>query len=256
VTDIANTDLNAAAAAAAVAAAAVLPSGGALTAGEPSNELDASELFGQAVTATVNGSTNGELLIVIGRALATALTESPLGPIDVAQALTPTLQAAAQTLGSVALGTVTTSETRLAVGRFTSDETATIVALLDGGQVGAAVGLRLEATVQDSPGFTPIVSAVSSNEPSPFIPAEISAQRLDLLRGVEMDVTAEIGRTKMTVSELLSLRDGFVVELDRPAGAPADLLVNGHLIARGEVVVIDENFGLRITEIVSDEAGR
>jgi flagellar motor switch protein FliN/FliY len=68
-----------------------------------------------------------------------------------------------------------------------------------------------------------------------------------------MDVTAQIGSTRMTISELLALHEGAVVELDRAAGAPADLLVNGHLIARGEVVVIDENFALRITEIVSDE---
>ena len=76
---------------------------------------------------------------------------------------------------------------------------------------------------------------------------------LELLRDVSMDVTAQIGSTRMTISELLNLSEGAVVELDRAAGAPADLLVNGHLIARGEVVVIDENFALRITEIISDE---
>ena len=54
----------------------------------------------------------------------------------------------------------------------------------------------------------------------------------------------------MSVRELLSLVPGAVIELDRAAGGPADLLVNGRLIARGEVVVIDENFGIRITEIV------
>ena len=76
---------------------------------------------------------------------------------------------------------------------------------------------------------------------------------LDLLRDVSMEVTAQIGSTRMTISELLSLNEGAVVELDRAAGAPADLLVNGHLIARGEVVVIDENFALRIVEIVADD---
>ncbi len=79
---------------------------------------------------------------------------------------------------------------------------------------------------------------------------------MDLLRQVEMDVTAELGRTRMTLNELLSLTDGAVIELDRAAGAPADILVNGRLIARGEVVVIDENFGLRITEIVPDSSAR
>jgi flagellar motor switch protein FliN/FliY len=66
-----------------------------------------------------------------------------------------------------------------------------------------------------------------------------------------MEVTAELGRTRMSVRDLLSLAPGAVIELDRLAGGPADLLVNGRLIARGEVVVIDENFGIRITEIIS-----
>ena len=80
------------------------------------------------------------------------------------------------------------------------------------------------------------------------------AERLDLLSNVEMDVTAELGRTRMTVRELLSLTPGVVVELDRMAGSPIDLFVNGTLIARGEVVVIDEEFGVRITEIVTPGA--
>jgi flagellar motor switch protein FliN/FliY len=60
----------------------------------------------------------------------------------------------------------------------------------------------------------------------------------------------------MSVRELLSLTPGTVIELDRLAGGPADLLVNGRLIARGEVVVIDENFGIRITEIVPPASDR
>ncbi|MGY6499363.1 MAG: flagellar motor switch protein FliN [Acidimicrobiales bacterium] len=81
-------------------------------------------------------------------------------------------------------------------------------------------------------------------------PVAAAARSLHLLRDVEMSVTAELGRTKMTVSDLLSLTPGSVVELDRAAGTPIDLLVNGTLIARGEVVVIDEEFGVRISEII------
>jgi flagellar motor switch protein FliN/FliY len=84
--------------------------------------------------------------------------------------------------------------------------------------------------------------------------AAAGADRLDLLSNVEMDVTAELGRTRMTVRELLSLTPGIVVELDRMAGSPIDLFVNGTLIARGEVVVIDEEFGVRISEIVGPGA--
>ena len=66
-----------------------------------------------------------------------------------------------------------------------------------------------------------------------------------------MGVSVELGRTRMTVRELLALTPGAIVELDRAAGSPVDLLVNGTLIARGEVVVVDEEFAVRITEIVS-----
>ena len=73
---------------------------------------------------------------------------------------------------------------------------------------------------------------------------------LQMLADVEMHVTAELGRTRMNVAELLALGAGSVIELDRTAGSPIDLLVNGTLIARGEVVVVDEEYGVRLTEIV------
>ena len=77
------------------------------------------------------------------------------------------------------------------------------------------------------------------------------ARGVELLHGVAMEVTVELGRTRLSVRDLLALTPGDVVELDRAAGSPADLLVNGRLIARGEVVVLDENFALRVTEIVA-----
>jgi flagellar motor switch protein FliN len=77
---------------------------------------------------------------------------------------------------------------------------------------------------------------------------------LAILKDVEMGVTAELGRRRMTVRDLLALTPGSVIELDRAAGAPVDVLVNGTLIARGEVVVIDEEFGIRIAEIVAAES--
>lgn len=73
---------------------------------------------------------------------------------------------------------------------------------------------------------------------------------LGRLSDVPVELAVEIGRTRMTVGETLGLRPGSIVVLDRVAGEPVDLLVNGTPIARGEVVVIDEEFGLRITEIV------
>src|SRR3954469_17273981 len=73
---------------------------------------------------------------------------------------------------------------------------------------------------------------------------------LERLRDVPVELAVEIGRTQMTIGETLSLGPGSIVTLHRLAGEPVDLLVNGTPIARGEVVVIDEEFGLRITEVV------
>ncbi len=73
---------------------------------------------------------------------------------------------------------------------------------------------------------------------------------LDLLMQVPLTVTAELGTCKMLVKDILKLGTGSVVELDRLAGGPVDLLVNDRLVARGEVVAIDENFGVRVTELI------
>jgi len=74
---------------------------------------------------------------------------------------------------------------------------------------------------------------------------------IDLIMDVQLQVTVELGRTRMQIKEILDLGPGSIVELDKLAGEPVDLLVNGKLIAKGEVVVIDESFGVRITDIVS-----
>jgi flagellar motor switch protein FliN/FliY len=74
---------------------------------------------------------------------------------------------------------------------------------------------------------------------------------LQRLHDVPVELAVEIGRTRMTIGETLALAPGSIVSLNRLAGEPVDLLVNGRPIARGEVVVVDEEFGLRVTEIVS-----
>ena len=96
-------------------------------------------------------------------------------------------------------------------------------------------------------------------EPVDYVPFETTTAppagderpaSLDRLRDVPVELAVEIGRTRMTVGAALALGPGSIVTLDRLAGEPVDLLVNGLPIARGEVVVIDEEFGLRITEVV------
>ena len=91
-----------------------------------------------------------------------------------------------------------------------------------------------------------------------FAPLEESANGeaagsgdLERLYDVTVELTVEVGRTRMTLGQALALGPGSVVTLDRLADNPVDLLVNGRPIARGEVVVIDENFGIRVTEIIA-----
>ena len=77
------------------------------------------------------------------------------------------------------------------------------------------------------------------------------ARNLNMLLDIPLQVTVELGRTKRSVKEILELSSGSIIELDKLAGEPVDILVNSRLIAKGEVVVIDENFGVRITDILS-----
>ena len=82
------------------------------------------------------------------------------------------------------------------------------------------------------------------------IPAGVGGN-ISLILDVPMTLTVELGRTTQLVQDILGLGEGSIIELDKLAGEPVDLLVNGKLIAKGEVVVIDENFGVRVTDIVS-----
>ncbi len=76
---------------------------------------------------------------------------------------------------------------------------------------------------------------------------------MDMLMNVTLQLAVELGRTRMTVRQVLDLQKGSVVELNRMAGDNVDIYVNDHLIARGEVVVVDDKFGVRITELVSPD---
>ena len=82
-------------------------------------------------------------------------------------------------------------------------------------------------------------------------PASGSGQNLELLLDVVVELSVEIGRARLTVEELMELRRGSVIELDKLAGEPADVLVNGKPIARGEIVLLDEKFGVKINDIVT-----
>ncbi|KQL58646.1 MULTISPECIES: flagellar motor switch phosphatase FliY [Bacillaceae] len=95
-----------------------------------------------------------------------------------------------------------------------------------------------------------VEKAVFSNFEKPNLP-DSEMKNLDMLLDIPLEVKVELGRTKKTIQEILTISQGSIIELDKLAGEPVDVRVNDRLIAKGEVVVIDENFGVRITDIVS-----
>ncbi|GAC1306820.1 MAG: hypothetical protein NVS2B3_02540 [Vulcanimicrobiaceae bacterium] len=82
------------------------------------------------------------------------------------------------------------------------------------------------------------------------------SRNLDLLMNVSLGVSAELGRCTMRVSDVLKLGKGSIVELDRLAGSPIDVFVNNRLVARGDVIAVDDRFGVRVTEVVARKGAR
>ena len=202
-----------------------------------------------AVAATLPGL--GRLVLAVAAPLARAVQVGPPPAEDLLEGLRPAFTAAAAAFGVAAealadYGPVDADSLRPGPG-----EEAHGLLLIDGETHKASLAFVAPASVA--------IPAVADHEfaplPSPAGPATGPARAvlggpIELLHEVEMGVTVELGRTRMLVRDILDLSPGSVIELDRAAGAPIDVLVNGTLIARGEVVVIDEEFGIRITEVV------
>jgi flagellar motor switch protein FliN/FliY len=104
-------------------------------------------------------------------------------------------------------------------------------------------------TTQQQPAVNVKPADFTSFEPMQYQQQDI--QNLDMLLDIPLQVTVELGRTKRSVKEILELSSGSIIELDKLAGEPVDILVNSKIVAKGEVVVIDENFGVRVTDIIS-----
>jgi flagellar motor switch protein FliN/FliY len=261
------------AAAAAAEAATLLPSVNSLSVApaQPGNE-HVTAAFQGAVVAGLGGSATARIGVLVGEELVQALASSPTPGLELAAAIQPAIDAAARALGTSADAArqveVTAVLTELG-GAFT------VVPLMDTGFAAALVvtdevlaqGYSVPepevATVTPVPVLsadqvthTPAAAPEAAPASRPAQPSSMSARRgIEMLHGVDMELTVELGRTRMAVRDLLALAPGDVLELDRAAGSPADLLVNGRLIARGEVVVVDEDFGLRITQILDANAG-
>lgn len=134
------------------------------------------------------------------------------------------------------------------------NQTVNDVENVDPVQDGAA-DEKVELTMVDGEAAGQNESAASVKK-ARFAPLEPAIQpaggnTMDLLLDVQLELSVELGRANLAVKEVLQMGPGSVVELNKLGGEPVDILVNGRAIAKGEVVVVDENFGVRVTEIIN-----
>ena len=187
-----------------------------------------------AVVVTFVGKRSADLAVVLRdpRSLDAAAGVAPgleATPLDSSDILRPALEAAVEGLGSGVLGE---ADPFRAGDLFADPETAAFeLSGADGFVAWFAIRVRQE-------------------QAGPRSAASGFSEKLGRISDVEMALTVEIGRTRMSVREVLGLEPGAVIELDRSAGAPADVLLNGRLIAHGEIVVVDQDYAVRITQIL------
>ncbi len=205
----------------------------------------------RAVSLPLSEAVDGDIALVVSDSFAIAL-EARASDELLTSATSTALEAGATVMSSLV-------DSELQIGRVI--EVATEVVTADDGECIVYPLLQNDERVACL-----VIKLVTADESSTSVALHEFAQLNDggasfggsrplaILKDVEMGVTAELGRRRMTVRDLLALTPGSVIELDRAAGAPVDVLVNGTLIARGEVVVIDEEFGIRIAEIVAAES--
>ncbi|MDT0156360.1 flagellar motor switch protein FliN [Microbacterium sp. ARD32] len=180
---------------------------------------------GDAVIVGYVGEASAQLAVQIleADALIDGLADAPL-----VERLHGPLEAAVAALGAGRLDDATVGD----ASAVFSHPAAQVFDLQD--QDGRVIG-RLAVRITHSP-----------------VAAPTASRRLQRIAGVEMDLTVEIGRTRMAVRDVLGLEPGRIVELDRSAGAPADVLLNGRVIAHGEIVVVDQDYAVRITRILEN----
>jgi flagellar motor switch protein FliN/FliY len=180
---------------------------------------------GEAVVASFVGEASANLAVQLldPSALIDGLVDAPL-----TDRLRESLDQAAGALGAGVLGEVTIDD----ASPIFSDPHAQVFDLQDAD--GRTIGR-----------FAIRITRTPDGDATPTL-------RLRRIAGVQMDLTVEIGRTRMAVRDVLGLEPGSIVELDRSAGAPADIKLNGRVIAHGEVVVVDRDYAVRITRILEN----
>jgi flagellar motor switch protein FliN/FliY len=202
------------------------------------------------VAATFVGAVTADFALVLtDRSFLAAAGGSASGVVSAVDVLRPAMEAAAEVFDAGVLGVLREED----AAALLSDPETAVFELTDGVSPAGwfAVRVRENGTVQDGRGQD------GRGQGGAAIGAQdgLVAARLGLISNVEMALTVEIGRTRMSVRDALALEPGKVIELDRSAGAPADVLLNGRLIAHGEVVVVDQDYAVRITRILDTAEG-
>jgi flagellar motor switch protein FliN/FliY len=211
----------------------LLPTASALAA----SPVDASTVPGGAATAAVVtsfvGSSSADFALVLSEADAIAAAASPDGAaVSITDVLRPSFEAATESLGAGVLGAARIED---ATALFADPDTV-VFALAGAGRPAGWLAVRVRSS-----GVLHGGRRLDNDE---------IVGKLGRINNVEMSLTVEIGRTRIPVRDVLGLEPGAVIELDRSAGAPADVMLNGRLIAHGEIVVIDQDYAVRITKIL------
>lgn len=215
-------------------------------------------------------------------------TQSLLLPLDTASALYASITGSAAALDDAALEEIRSpleaivrgiclgvgntrdeviiaSDLSLRIGRFSRPSnlqpTDTLIRTQLALSVGATIGSLTWVVDLDTAHFIadlPVSSETPASSSFGVLPpfgasrsGDDETHGLDILMDIPLDISVELGRTRLIVKEVVELGVGSIVEIDKAAGEPVDILVNGRLVARGEVVVIEDNFGVRITEILN-----
>jgi flagellar motor switch protein FliN/FliY len=182
------------------------------------------EAGGEVISASFVGATSYDIAVVVidGDAFTGA------GSLSAADLIRNAISGASSALGDGVVSNVRTDNDSSLFDN--ADEDTELFRLTDGDTLVAALAVRRRESVR--------------------LPQGDVSSKLSRISGVDMNLTVEIGRTRMPVRDVLNMEPGAIVELDRSAGAPADILLNGRLIAFGEIVVVDQDYAVRVTKIL------
>ena len=121
----------------------------------------------------------------------------------------------------------------------------------DDGMADWAEALLEQKAADSGAADTPSGGVLTGDSPRPFTNSDGTSSDINMVLDIPVQLSVELGRTKVPIKHILQLGQGSVVELDALAGEPMDVLVNGYLIAQGEVVVVNDKFGIRLTDVVT-----